>query len=162
LLVLDTKFAIVILIASIPTMAVYGSSMNFVSALETKTHWICAPGDSVYQADCVFTSKDGKNTSYDCKYNTTTKTWSCSVAERTDSVTPNETTGSKNLNKLTDSQIPLGLKSALDSAIKNQNGGLVIGQSNTQDSNSSETTINNSPKLNNGPPPPGIRLGDGG
>lgn len=45
---------------------------------------------------------------------------------------------------------------------KSQNGGLVTGQNSTQVTNSSESTINNSPKLNNGPPPPGIRLGDGG
>jgi hypothetical protein len=52
--------------------------------------------------------------------------------------------GSETLNKMTDSQIPLGLKSALESAIKIQNGSLVIGQS--AQGNSSESTINNSPK----------------
>jgi hypothetical protein len=47
---------------------------------------------------------------------------------------------------LTGSQIPLGLKSALDSAIKNENGGLVIGQNNTQVTNSSEMKVNPSTK----------------
>lgn len=59
---------------------------------------------------------------------------------------------------MTGSQIPLGLKSALDSAIKNQNGGLVVGQGSTQESNSSEMKVGNSPNPpqcpNTGPIPP--------
>jgi hypothetical protein len=66
--------------------------------------------------------------------------------------------GSETLNKMTDSQIPLGLKSALDSAIvKNQKGGLLSGESSTGDNGSSEKKINNSPPPqcpNSGPIPP--------
>lgn len=54
--------------------------------------------DEQSEAECVFTAKDGTNTSYDCKYNTTTKTWTCTVAEKTGSATTNERTGSNTLN----------------------------------------------------------------
>ena len=115
-------------------MAIHSSLINFVSAIETRTQWICSSPDSPIEAECVFTAKDGTNTSYDCKYNTTTKTWTCTVAEKTGSATTNERTDSNTLNKLTGSQIPLGLKSALDSAIKSQNGGLAMRQNNTEGS----------------------------
>jgi hypothetical protein len=69
-------------------------------------------------------------TLYDCTYDKGTKKWNC-VAEKTGSGTPNQMPGSETVNKMTDSQIPLGLKSALDSAIKSQNGGLVTGQGST-------------------------------
>ena len=51
-------------------------------------------------------------------------------------------------NPIKDSQIPLGLRNALDSAIKkSQNSDLAIGESSTQGTNSSQSsTINNPPK----------------
>jgi hypothetical protein len=159
---METKFAMLILIASILTMAVYTSSINFVSA-KVISMWTCGRSvDKPNQASCTITN-NGVRTDYNCTYDATTKKWSCvKAAAKISPNTPNQMPGSETLNKLTDSQIPLGLKSALDSAIKSQNGGLVTGQSNTQNSNSSESTINNSPKLNTGPPPPGGMLGDGG
>ncbi|MGI8720264.1 MAG: hypothetical protein ACR2KF_07035, partial [Nitrososphaeraceae archaeon] len=95
-------------------------------------------------AFCSIT-KDGATTDYNCTYDTTTKKWSC-VKAKTGSDIPNEMTRSETLSKMTGSQIPLGLKSALDSAkVKDQNGGLLSGESTTGDNGSSETKINNSP-----------------
>lgn len=126
-------------------MAVYSSSINFVSGkakVEVTITLSCTFSNDGNRANCEGTNKR----TYDCNYDTTTEKWSCvKTSTKTSPNTPNETTDPETLNKLTGSQIPLGLKSALDSAIKNQNSGLVMGQNNTQVTNSSESTINNSP-----------------
>jgi hypothetical protein len=110
-------------------MAIYISSINSVSALLT-AHWICTQSDSrPNYASCNYVYLSS-STNYNCNYNTKTEKWSC-VKAKTGSGTPNQIPDSETLNKMTDSQIPLGLKSALDSAIKNQNGGLVTGQGST-------------------------------
>ena len=51
---------------------------------------------------------------YDCNYDTTTEKWSCvKTSTMTSPNTLNETTYPETLNKLTGSQIPLGLKKCI-------------------------------------------------
>jgi hypothetical protein len=148
---MNPKFALLVIVASILIMAVYISSINSVSALITvRRTWSCVMGAGSTYASCNLTVKgdpDGNtSTNYNCNYDTKTEKWTC-VKARTSSGTPNQLPGSDTLSKMTDSQIPPGLKSALDSAIKTQNSDLAIGGNKTQGTNSSQsTTINNSPK----------------
>lgn len=91
------------------------------------------------------------STDYNCNYNTKTKKWTC-VEARTISGTPNQTPGSETLSKMTGSQIPLELKSALDAAIKTENNGLETGHSDSSGVNSSASTIINSPQVTQSQP----------
>ena len=111
-------------------MAIYSSSINSVSAaFVVHGKWTCTQMySSPNYASCNLTIS-GTSTDYNCNYDTKTKKWTC-VKAKSGSGTPNQMPGNENLNKMTDSQIPLGLKTALDSAIKTENGGLVMGQSN--------------------------------
>jgi hypothetical protein len=142
---------ILVVMASILTVAIYGSSISLIHAKSN----IKVTYSSVCGADgeggliCNIVDKKGGSTDWKCSL--VDGKWNC-IKQKTSSVAPNQIPGSETLNKLTGSQIPLGLKSALDSAIKNQNGGLVIGQNNTQSSNSSQSTINNSPKVSSQSP----------
>ena len=148
---MNTEITIFLVIASVLMMAVFGSSMNFVTAKSTVTEsWSCIQlASSPNNANCTLT-RSGVSSDYNCTYNTTTKKWSCAQA-KTSSGTPNQMPGSETLNKMTDSQIPLGLKSALDSALKSQNGGLVTGQGSTISPNPPEC-----PKT--GPIPPNCTM----
>ena len=125
---------------SILTMAVYSSSINFVSAKPAITVWACTQLTATpNKADCTWHDKDGVATDYNCTYNTTTKKWSC--VEVTAKIRSDRPT-------ISGSNIPADLRNALDSARqKSQDGGLVTGQNNTQDSNSSASTTKNSPKI---------------
>jgi hypothetical protein len=148
---MESKFAIFIVIASILTMAVYVSSINSVIAKSTVTEvWTCIQlVSSPNSASCHLT-RSGVESDYNCSYNTSTKKWTCTQA-KTSSGTSNPMTGSETIRKFTDSQIPLGLKGALDSAIKSQNSGLVTGQSSTISPNPPEC-----PKT--GPIPPNCTM----
>ena len=130
-------------------MAMYSSSVNFVSAMSYIWQCLQDSGDGT-SASCTNTDTKGVKTNYNCTYDTTTKKWSC-VKAKTSSGTPNQMPGSETFNKMTNSQIPLGLQSALDSAIKNQNGGLVTGQGSTISPNPPEC-----PKT--GPIPPNCTM----
>ena len=140
---MKTRYVIFIVVASILTMALYSSSINFVSGAGKVNVWgagstVCSFSNNGNAASC-----STQYTQQFCTYDTAAEKWSC-VKAKTSSGSPSQMPGSESLSKMTDSQIPLGLKSALDSAIKSQNGSLVIGQS--AQGNSSESTINNSPK----------------
>jgi hypothetical protein len=126
---MNTKFRAFVTIASILPIAVYCSSINSVSALEVPATWTCTQMYSnPNYASCNLTVKGLSSTDYNCNYDHKTKKWTCDKA-KTISGTPNQISGSEAVRKFTDSQIPLGLKSALVSAIKSQNGGLVSSQS---------------------------------
>jgi hypothetical protein len=115
-------------------MAVYSSSINFVSAkgeVKAGNSIICSKGPSGNNAVCEVTNGSDIRT-YVCKYDVAAEKWSCEKwVGKTGSGSPNGMTGSETLGKMTDSQIPLGLKSALDSAVKAQSGGPVTGQGST-------------------------------
>ena len=120
-------------------MAVYISSINSVSAFKVPATWTCTQiFSNPNYASCNLTAKGVSSTDYNCNYNTKTEKWTC-VKAKASSGTPNEMPGSETLSKMTDSQIPLGLRSALDSAVKSdqsnqklqsqqqaQNGGLNV------------------------------------
>jgi hypothetical protein len=144
---MNIKFAIFILIASILTMAMYSSSVNFVSAMSYIWKCLQDSGDGT-SASCTNTDTKGVKTNYNCTYDTTTKKWSC-VKAKTSSGTPNQMPGFETLNKMTDSQIPLGLKGALQSMVQNGNLGSQMRQNNTQNSTSYDMRINNSPPPTN-------------
>ena len=119
MLVLDTKFVIFIVIGSLVVTALYCSYTNFVSA-ETNCYAFGENYVCIFTADSVqppakaliWCDKDGKN----C-----TITW----ASKVNVVTPEVKNAVKN------AQVQV------DSAIKSQNGGLVKGQSDAQNSISS-------------------------
>jgi len=148
---LHTTFAIFIIIASILTIAVYCSSINSVIAKSTVTEvWSCIQlASSPNNASCHLT-RSGVDSDYNCSYNASTKKWTCTQA-KTISSTPYQIPGSENVRKFTNSQIPLGLKSALDSAIKSQIGGLITGQSNPNSPNPPQCP-------NSGPIPPNCTM----
>ena len=102
---------------------------------------VCAYS-SENRANCAVADDHGAR-SYDCTYNTTTEKWSC-VKAKTSSGSPNQMPGSETLSKMTDSQITLGLKGALQSMIQIGNFGSQMRQNDTQVSNSSGMKINNS------------------
>lgn len=114
---MDTKFPIFILIALILTIAVYSSSVNFVSAA-IYVQGCVRYGDNY--SECTITEKPGVKSDWKCVYDSSTNNWSC-VKAKTGSGTPNQLPGSETLNKMTDSQIPLGLRNALDSAVQKSN-----------------------------------------
>ena len=128
-------------------MTVYSSSINFVSGAAKVRPG--APPSVHFQIMAIRQLVQRRQT--DNFFVLTTPGLKNGVVTRKKSATLNERTDTDTLNKLTDSQIPLGLKSALESAIKSQNGSLVIGRNNTQGNNSSESTINNSPKISSQP-----------
>jgi hypothetical protein len=144
---MDPKFAIFLIIVSILTMAIYISSISSVSALPlpVKQTWTCAQSSKTPNyASCNLALQGATgvtSTDYNCNYDTKTEKWSC-VKAKTGSGTPNQMPGSETVNKMTDAQIPLGLKSALQSTIKNGNFGLQMRQNDTQVSNSSGMKIN--------------------
>nr|ACY24476.1 hypothetical protein 29d5orf28 [uncultured crenarchaeote 29d5] len=115
---MNTKFPVFVIIASMLTIAAYCSSINSVIAVSTVTEtWTCIQlTSSPNSANCTLT-RSGISSDYNCNYDTSTKKWTCDKAKTT-SGTPNQIPGSEIVRKFTDSQIPLGLKSALDSAIQ--------------------------------------------
>ena len=89
---MDTKFVILILIASILTMAVYSSSINFVSAVvKSGVATVCSFSSDGNTASCSTPTR-----TLFCTYNTTTEKWSCHP-EKTGSAIPNDRTGSETL-----------------------------------------------------------------
>jgi hypothetical protein len=68
---MDTKFPIFIIIASILTMAFYGSSSNFISAAPEVTKYNCDSSQKL----CSVWFADGSTML--CEYNDSTKKWDC-------------------------------------------------------------------------------------
>jgi hypothetical protein len=127
-------------------MAVYISSISSVSALPlpVKQTWTCAQSSKTPNyASCNLALQGATgttSTNYNCNYDTTNEKWTC-VKAKTSSGTPNQMSGSETVSKMTDSQIPLGLKGALQSMIQNGNFGSQMRQNNTQNSTSSEMRV---------------------
>lgn len=139
---MNSKFPIFVIIVSILTIAMYSSSVNFIFA--KSSIWQCLQDSGAgTSASCTNTDTKGVKTNYNCTYDTPTKRWTC-VKAKTISATPNQMPGSETLSKMTDSQISLGLKGALQSMIQNGNFGSQMRQNDTQVSNSSGMKINNS------------------
>jgi hypothetical protein len=136
---LNTKFQIFVIMASILTMAAYCLSINTADSVITDV-WTCIqPVATPNNAKCHLTRGE-VDLDYDCTYDTTTKKWSC-VQAKTSAGTSNQIQGSEILNKLTGPQIPFGLKTELDSVIKNKNLSLVKGTEEEQKQASNMTEI---------------------
>jgi hypothetical protein len=120
-------------------MAVFSSSINLIFAMSSI--WQCLQDSSAGTiASCTNIDTKGVKTNYNCTYDATTKKWSC-VKAKTSSGTPNQIPGSETVSKMTDSQIPLGLKNELDSVIKNKNISLVKGTEEEQKQASNMTEV---------------------
>ena len=140
---MNTKYAIFILIMSFLTITVYSSSISYASAKSAIiSTWTCTQVHSTPNATCTYT-KDGAETDYNCTYDTATKKWSCLMTK----------TGSGIPSKIPWIQLSPALKNALNTATQSQNGSLVTGQNISQGSNSSQSTINNPPKVSSQSPP---------
>jgi hypothetical protein len=131
---LDIRLGIFIVIASILTMAVYSSSTNFVSGATE-----CFEAASSTYKICIstVTDTDGSEKTYvfECSADKNDN-WHCGDLGKT-RVTP---PGLEDA--IRKSMTSLGLGKSTTGSL---NGGLVTGESNTQDSNSSEMKVGNSP-----------------
>jgi len=98
---MDIKFAILIALVSLLVMGIYSIPASFVSAETSGPASTSCTGTGKITTHCLAFDDQGNYSSWDCTLNTKTKKWSCvEVPTRTGS------------------DIPSGLKSALDTAVQ--------------------------------------------